>query len=540
MHKLLCIIALCIPLAVAARSGSTDHALRKALNELDLALERQAEYDQTKQSSISQFKQRHGSFTSPLDYYLYMDGLFEEYTSFDVDSTFYYAHKKLELAREMKEGALIHDASLDLALRYMTSGMYFRATALLEELADYPGITAEEKAREFQTLHSLYHYIALNNKDMVLQPYYRERERYYQQLSGENYSPEQITYYTIKTNMLLSEGRNREARELIESFERNYSQNTNDENTIIHYWLGKCYQAEGNIDKALEHFATSARYDIISSHKSSRSLVRAARLALSKGQINQAYRYITHASREAYKIDANICLNEAAEVMPDIIEAYEKLEKKRYFQLRSFLLVTLLLLVFSISALFFMRHLQVRLSRANHRINDINRSLQLSVVRLKEANNIKESYLGRYLSMFSSHISSLERYRSSLRSVAKSQDIKEIQQSLKSDEFIDAERETLFQEFDRTFLGIFPDFVNQLNALLQEDKRIGLNLPEGKLSNELRIFALIRLGVSESAQIAQFLKKSPSTIYNYRVKLRNAAICPNQEFEEHLMEIGSL
>jgi hypothetical protein len=140
--------------------------------------------------------------------------------------------------------------------------------------------------------------------------------------------------------------------------------------------------------------------------------------------------------------------------------------------------------------------------------------------------------------MFSNHIGSLERYRSSLRNVAKTMDLKEIQQALKSDDFIDAERESLYQEFDRAFLGIFPDFVPQLNALLQEDKRIGQNLPEGKLSNELRIFALIRLGVSESAQIAQFLKKSPSTIYNYRVKLRNAALCPNQEFEERLMEIG--
>ena len=185
-----------------------------------------------------------------------------------------------------------------------------------------------------------------------------------------------------------------------------------------------------------------------------------------------------------------------------------------------------------------MRLLHQRLSRANRRIGDINESLQQSIGKLKEANDIKDSYMGRYLSMFSNHIGSLERYRSSLRVVAKTMDLKEIQQALKSDEFIDAERESLYQEFDRAFLGLFPDFVAQLNALLQEDKRIGLNLSEGKLSNELRIFALIRLGVNESAQIAQFLKKSPSTIYNYRVKLRNAAFCPNQEFEERLMEIG--
>ena len=80
--------------------------------------------------------------------------------------------------------------------------------------------------------------------------------------------------------------------------------------------------------------------------------------------------------------------------------------------------------------------------------------------------------------------------------------------------------------------------MEQLNALLKEDQRVGQNLPTGKLTNELRVFALIRLGVTESADISKFLKKSPSTIYNYRVKLRNASIYSNEEFENRLMAIG--
>lgn len=538
MRNLLCIIALCLPLAAFAWPAKDNPDLDKALKVLDKALDQLVEYDQMKLSHIAQLKQRYAAMASGQDYYLYLDDLYEEYLRFDVDSAFYYAHKKMDIAQELKEGVLIHDAALDLASRFLMSGMYFNAMLVLEQPLDYPGITHEEKAREYQTLHSIYHFLALSNKDMVMQPFYLEREREYQQLSGDNYSPDQLTYYTIKANVLLSQGKTDEARELVESYRDNYCQNTNDEFTTVHYWLAKCYLAEGDTDKALQHYAASARYDILASHKSSRSLVQTARLALNKGQINRAYKYITHASQEAYKIDARTCLDEATRVMPDIVDAYEKLEKKRYYQLSTFLLITLFLLVFSITALVFMRRFHRRLAKANQHIGDINRTLQRNIVKLKEANDIKESYLGRYLSMFSSHIGSLERYRSSLRNVAKSQDLKEIQQALKSDEFIDAERESLFQEFDRSFLGIFPDFVPQLNSLLQEDKRIGLNLPEGKLSNELRIFALIRLGVSESAQIAQFLKKSPSTIYNYRVKLRNAALCSNHEFEERLMEIG--
>ncbi|MBP5397996.1 MAG: hypothetical protein J6Y32_05165 [Bacteroidales bacterium] len=103
---------------------------------------------------------------------------------------------------------------------------------------------------------------------------------------------------------------------------------------------------------------------------------------------------------------------------------------------------------------------------------------------------------------------------------------------LRSDDYIDAEWDYLYEKFDQTFLGLFPDFKEKLNALLREDERIGEKLRHGHLSNELRIFALIRLGVNEPARIA-FLRKSPTTIYNYRVKLRNAAL-DRAHFEEQV------
>lgn len=247
-------------------------------------------------------------------------------------------------------------------------------------------------------------------------------------------------------------GGKRWAREIMSRFESTHKQ-TIDNQSIIHYWMAKAYRAEGNKDKALEEFATSARLDFIGPYKASRSLVQAAILLLEKGDIVRSYNYITRNYRDAIDADARICLDEISDFMP---------------------------LVVSVLALIIVRRLQTRISRANQ----------------------------------------------------------EILQALRSDDFIDQEREILYEEFDRTFLGVFPDFVEQLNSLLEPDKRIGENLPEGKLTNELRIFALIRLGVNESGKIAQFLRKSPSTIYNYRVKLRNCSVCGGEEFEKRLMEIG--
>ena len=172
-----------------------------------------------------------------------------------------------------------------------------------------------------------------------------------------------------------------------------------------------------------------------------------------------------------------------------------------------------------------------RLHKANVEIAENARKLQ-------ESNRIKDTYLGEFLSMFSEHISSLEKYRSSLRVSAKQNDFDILLQELRSDRFIDAEREALYDKFDKTFLELFPDFVAQLNALLREDMQLGEGLSEGKLSNELRVFVLMRLGVTEPARISKFLRLSSTTVYNYRVKLRNAAACPREEFESRLMRIG--
>ena len=248
--------------------------------------------------------------------------------------------------------------------------------------------------------------------------------------------------------------------------------------------------------------------------------------------MERAYTYIVRAYEDATRSDARTALDEINQSQPGIIASYEKLEQRRQRQLKAFLAVTILILTALGFAL-------LRLYRNHKRIGRMQRQILENVERLKESNQIKDTYLGRYLSMFSEHIDALERYRSRLRVTAKSKDLDDILRVLKSDAYIDTERKTLYDEFDATFLGVFPDFVNQLNGLLREEDRIGQDLPEGKLSNELRIFALIRLGVTESAQIARFLKKSPSTVYNYRVKLRNAAACDRDEFEKRLMEIGN-
>ena len=140
--------------------------------------------------------------------------------------------------------------------------------------------------------------------------------------------------------------------------------------------------------------------------------------------------------------------------------------------------------------------------------------------------------------MCSYYIGGLERYRSTLRKSAKNGGFQEVNEMLKSSDFINKELNEFYAQFDASFLNLFPDFVEQLNELLQPDKRIECKSKDGILNTELRVAALIRLGVTDSVKIAYFLRRSVSTIYNYRVKMRNSALSDREEFEKQIMHIG--
>lgn len=503
---------------------------RNAIAELDRILETNDEITSRKEARISEMRRQLENAPDLQSRYRVCCGLCDEYYKFNLDSALHYIYLKQSLARELNDDALKIDAVLDLAGRYLISGMYYSAKELVESI-DTSRMSSEQFTPYYQAFTTLYHNLVLVNKDSKLTAGYREQEMRYRQLGLSISRPSTLNYNTEMAEALMSKGKNAEARKLLLDYLEN-QEYPNQNLTIIHYWIAKTYKAEGNKDQALMHYAISARHDMASSVRASRSIIQAAVLLLDYGQPERAYRYIHRAYQDAVMADARICQEEIARFMPEITSTYDRMNTRRIRELIYALVLAALLLAVSIVGLLLIRSLQKKVLKANQEIKD-------GLVKMKEANDIKDIYMGRYMSMFSSHINGIEQYRSSIRNVAKSKDIDQIMKALRSDDFIDNQRETLYAEFDHAFLGMFPDFVSQLNSMLKEDQRIGKKLKEGQLNSELRIFALIRLGVSESSQIASFLKKSPSTIYNYRVKLRKASIYPHDEFEQHVMEIGT-
>ena len=511
------LLAACLFLLLPAcrEGGSPAPEWETALRELDRSLDQEARLSQTHVANLADLKIQFKHAATPRTRYRFCDRIFDGYLKYDVDSALRYAHLKDAIALEMDDPELRLDAALDLAQRYLISGMYHTALEAVQAVDTTAAVSPGRLAAYYQTLNSIYHGMALAAKDPELSARFRAQELLYQRRSRALLTEDMLDYYTVNADIEIENGHPERARQLMTDRLADERLSLQDQ-AIAHYWIAKTYREEGDRENEMKHYAISANCDQLAPVKASRSLIRLSRILYERGDLDRAYTYIVRAYEDATRSDARTALDEINQSQPGIIASYEKLEQRRQRQLNL-----------------------LRLYRNHKRIGRMQRQILENVDRLKESNQIKDTYLGRYLSMFSEHIDALERYRSGLRVTAKSKDLDDILRVLKSDAYIDTERKTLYDEFDATFLGVFPDFVNQLNGLLREEARIGQDLPPGKLSNELRIFALIRLGVTESAQIARFLKKSPSTVYNYRVKLRNAAACDRDEFEKKLMEIGN-
>lgn len=533
-------LSLALPLVFAlscGNHGSADTEVKEALRELDRVIQAEEIITASKESHCSALRDKLGQADNPYVRYQILNSLYEEYAKSRLDSALVYVHLKEDLAREIGDRTLINDAALDKAERYLISGMYRYAQEALESIVVDDHLTRQRLCDFYRAYTVLYHGLKLTNKDPLFNDRLDSLEHHYRDLYFSSADTTMLYYHTYSAEYEIDKGNPEKGREKLEHSIRT-RQNSIDDLAILHYCIAKTYRLEGDMDKALVHYAISARHDLSHGVRASRSLIQTARMVMARGQIRKAFSYITRAHQDAILSDARICLTELSAFMPGVMSSYEQVNRRRFQDIYLIIFLMALLLALAVAGLYFARRYQKRLLKYDKTIKSINDDLQQHILEVKKANELRENTLGQYVAMFTDHINSLEEYRSSIRVIAKSKDLDEITHALRSDEFIDARREALLQEFDRVFLGVFPDFVAQLNALLQEESRIGRNLPEGRLNNEIRIFALIRLGVKESADIARFLKKSPSTIYNYRVKLRKASLCPNEEFESRLMEIG--
>lgn len=545
LKRLIGILLLVGLLTACSLNAPYPHDIEQQIKELDRTIDGRDRYEAIKKQYINRIKAKLTPGCSDIQRYGIYDNLFDEYYQYNLDSATYYARAKLDVARRITSPALKYDAILDIADRYVLSGMYVEAKEYLSQV-DSSALPYELLPRYYHVYHAYYDGMATNAGDPLLRDIYRRLKKTYQHLLYDKLGEDDIARLYILTDMRCDEGK---AADVLDELMARYEADdtTLHERAILAYLIATVHQQTGNRTEAIRYYTESAIHDLKTPVHEYRSLYELASLLYETGDLERAYRYITCAGNDAMTVNALNNIHSINSVLPIISNSYNTQMTRKRLQLNRALWSVSILSLLVIAAAFIAFRDKRRASAAERRTREINEELsrvntrlQKYIALLQESNNIKESYLGRYLDLCSEYIGRIETYRAQLLRIAREGGMAEVQKVLRSTAFIESELDEFYAKFDATFLHLFPDFVEQFNELLQPDKRIETIPGEMLLTTELRIFALIRLGINDSVKIAEFLRRSVSTVYNYRVKMRNAARTGREEFEKQIMRIGRL
>ena len=533
--KRLSIIALTLTLAALltgcaepSSRNDADPETARLLDTLDAVLTRHDDIIAEKERHIARLKSLDKGLAPQARYNLY-DNIFNEYYSYDFDSASHYAALKREEALKSGDRAKASVAALNKARADIARGRDMEAaTAMASASAD---TAIAEVALPYLDLLTT---IADASPDSLLRLYDRKIALL------DSGTP---AWVYNETGRLRASGKPHDALETI-ARHRDTLDATPRDRAISRFIAGELQRELGDTVGAMRSFAQSAINDIITPVRDYSSLYELAAMLFDAGDIDRAYRYITFAAKDHYASNVNSNVIAANKLMPNIAAAHNSRTANREHRQR-LLIVAVSVLALTLIAVSLWLYAAYRAtqraarekSALNEQLTDATAQLSTLNARLAESNTTKDAYIVQYLSLCSYYIECVDRYRNNLRAVARNKGVEEMLYMLNSTTSADKELKEFYNSFDSTFLKLFPDFIDRFNDLLQPDKRLTVR-PGELLTTELRVFALIRLGVRDSEQIASFLRRSLSTVYNYRVKMRNASRFPRQDFEEMVANIG--
>ena len=532
-------------LLYAKDNKSTDALLR----EIDGIIKNRQTYGAEKEARIADLKKLLVEATSDEQRYGFCGRLFDEYRAYNLDSSFVYAQRKEELAHSLNKLDYLDDSAMNMAEVMGTTGMYKEALELLGKIdkKTLPDYLYGYYYHLYRTIYGLMGDYAVTEK--AKKEYYRMTDLYRDSLLQINAS-DSLGHALVMADKYIVHARYDEAIDMLMEY---YSKPSLDDHAqaMITYTISEGCRLKGDKQGQKHYLALSAIADLKSAVKEYVSLRKLASLVYEAGDIDRAYNYLKCSLEDATLCNARLRTLEISQVFPIIDQAYQLKTKRQQQEMKVSLICISLLSVFLLVAIFFVYKQMKKVAAArrevvdtntllqelNEELHDSNSQLKEMNHTLSEANYIKEEYIGRYMDQCSTYLDKMDLYRRSLNKIAAAGRVEELYKAIKSSQFLDEELKEFYANFDVTFLQLFPSFVEEFNALLTEPMQ---PKPGEQLNTELRIFALIRLGITDSTKIAQFLRYSVTTIYNYRTRVRNKAVGERDEFEAKVMQIGKV
>ena len=522
------IIAVVVSVMSPIQIVSADERTDSLLKVLDRTLHTREEFEHEKQQTIDMVRRERVAGLSPETEYRVNKRLVELYRSYIYDSAMHYVALNRELARRLNDFRLENESKIDYCNLLLKGGLFREAIENLKTIDR--NTVPDDLLPDYYLCHEqIYHHMSRYTAGTSFEPEYHAMSMKYVDSLHMVVDDHSDEYFAL-SRIYISNPDKRIARALLHNLLDRLEAGSHGY-AIVSATLSDCYDGADAEEAYLrkKYLITSAISDISSTVKEYVSLSNLAGLLYLDGDVERAYRYGTISMADANFYNARLRRIEMSLIYPIIERAYKnELDSKNARLKNSVFMISLLAVLMLV--------LIIYVSRQTLLLRRIRKALLEANDRLVEANRVKEEYLGRFLSMCSSYINRLERYQSTIHNKLVAGKVEEVRLMTRSSSVIDHEITEFYRSFDKAFLRLYPNFRESLNSLLRDDEQIKPRDGE-LLPTEMRIYALVRLGISNPADIARFLRYSANTVYTYRHKVRSKA--KNKEtFEEDILNIG--
>lgn len=539
--------------------------IKELLVRLDSLIAQKNTFAMLKEAKIAQLHKLRKDVRTLEERYWLNKNLYDEYCVYNADSAMNYVAGNLDIVYKQ------NDKYRQMEWKIKKSFL-LAATGLLKEAQDeLDGVSGGSLPKELlvdyygQMLYLYSHFNQYTGSEMgTLHEHYAQLERVYKDSLNMVLTPEDPLFLWYKGQVVQGTDSMYVFKERLQKGILNSAFDTR-RDAMNAYVLACFYRESDEQENYLTYLIYSAMADVRISNKDIASLEELAGVLFSLGDIDHAYVYMSYCLQNALAYRNRVRVVGISAVQDTIHQIYQERNQRQEARLRMYLVLVSVLPLISLFAFLYiykqmkwLKQSRQQLNEANNRLNkhveelskmhgqvaetnvqltSLNEQLRDTNNQLRESNYVKEEYIGYVFSICSNYISKLDEYRKNINRKLKANQLEDVKALTDTHSMAQNELKEFYHNFDAIFLHIYPDFVSDFNALLHPDEQIVLK--DGELLNtELRIYALVRLGITDSVKIAEFLHYSPQTVYNNRLKTRNKAIIPREEFAAVVRSLG--
>lgn len=500
------------------------------LMRLDRIIEKRDDFEKAKRASIEEHKANYRSSLTPEDKYNSLRGLYTEYSSYKIDSAMIAADERLTVARKIGNKSKIASATLNLAEAYVKSGASDKGISILDTLD-----TGSLEKYHYKYRLGIYRNAYSAKVEMAVSPKDKiealDRLNYFTEQAISQSPAGSLGSFTLEAEKLGNAGLHVEAVAKIEEAAENYDL-SND--AAMQYTLGEMYLNANMREKAKDALARSAIIDLSNGVREYRALILLSRILFEDGEIERAFNYINCAFDDSEFSHSYLRTSEIMRSMPAIDAAFHVAERQINRRTNILLIVTVALVVLLIiSLILVVREFSIK-KKMLATIATINARLEEKNRELKEADSLKQAHINALMLAYAAHISNLRDFRKSVYRLLKTSQLESAMNLVKSDKIESLDIAEFHEMFDKLFLSMYPGFVEDMNRFMESPYKIK---EPGRLIPELRIAAMIRLGMTSTEEIAGLLHYSNQTVYNLRSSLKGRLKGDWDEFETYLKQI---